>query len=382
MKKYISLLLFILTVWVLPGYGGEVPLSIRENYRIIKNLEEERLKIDENNRYVPFIGEDYDAAPAVGIILNLARYSGNSLLCCVPARSSVLIGQQMVGYYEKKTCVRFDIDSLQQAHEKEHVLVSVYQPHKAFNDLHFLVVKNHDRTGVGASNIPYKRESSALEDFFIVGLLLLLVSYAFQINRFPRTFRNLYDFRKVFSFKIREDSSKIKLLDEAHIFFLIHHCLLTAYLLVLLMSTNSLVDLSLITDQPQTFTEFVVTCLQLSLYVFFVIWLKYVLVMLFGALFGLRNLRYIHVFDFMRMSLIFWSLIFTAMVLTYAGIIVTNPFYVNLLVYVFIAFAIARIIILCYRLFNGAAFRNMYLFSYICTLEVIPLLVGFELFIN
>lgn len=381
MKKYISSLLLLLTSTVCL-WAHEIPQAIQENFQVVKNLKEEWLKVDKNNQYVPFIGKNDSSTPVVGVVINLVQYSGNNLLCCIPSGSSVLIDQQIVGYYGKNTCVQFDIDSLQQVYNQEQVLVAVYAPYKSYENLDFLIIKNNNEIGAGVKNISLKRESSSLEDFFVVGLLFMLISYAFQINQFPNTFKKLYDFGDVFSLKIREENVKIRLMNEAHIAFLVHHCLLIAYLLVLLISTNSLIDLSMVVDQPYTFSEFIIAWLKLALGVFLIMWLKYIIVIMFGSLFGLRNFKYMHVFDFMRMSLIFWSVLFIAMILIFSGFVVTNPLYVDILIYIFIAFAVVRILILYYRLFAGTTFRNMYLFSYICTSEIIPLLVGVELFID
>lgn len=381
MKKYFSSLLLFLTSTVCLWANG-APDAIYKNYQIIESLKEEWLKIDHNNQYVPFIGENDSSVPVVGVMVNLVQYSGNDLLCCVPEGSSILVEQQIVGYYNKQSCMRFNIDSLQKVYNKEQIFISVYAPQKSFDNLDLLIVKRTDEISAGTKNIVLKRTESSLEDFFIMGLLVLLVSYAFQINKFPKTFKKLYNLGKVFSLKIREEKVKIRLLDAANLVFLIHHCLLIAYLLVLLISTSSLVDLSMVVAQPYAFSEFLMVWLKLALGVFLVIWLKYIMVMMFGTLFGLKNLKYFHVFDFMRMSLIFWSVLFAVMILIFSGVTVTNPVYVNILVYIFIAFAVARIIILYYRLFAGTTFRNVYLFSYICTSEIIPLLVGLELFIG
>ena len=347
--------------------------------QVIKTFEE-WLKIDENNRYVPFIGNEKMDTPAIGIVLDLPRYVGNNLRCCVPKQSAILMEQQIVGHYDKARCVVFDIDSLQRLYGQEQILISVYQPKAFFENLDFSIVTKGQ--GVAVDDRSLKRENASLENFFIVGLLALLGSYAFQINQFPRAFKNLYDFGKVFSFKIREENGRIRLFHELHLVFLLHHCLLVSYLLILLTSAHSLVDLSMVISQPDTFWAFVVTWLKLSIAVFLIIWLKYMIVMILGSLFGLKALKYMHMLDFMRMSLIFWSFVFAVMTLIYASALTANPFYINTLVYIFITFAVVRIIVLYYRLFTSKSFRNVYLFSYICASEIIPLFVGLELFID
>lgn len=381
MKKHICLLLLFLSASICVK-ANAIPEFIQDNYQIVKNLKEEWLKVDENNKYIPFIeDDDTSGSPIVGALVNLQQYSGNSLLCLVPSGSSILVQQQIIGHYDKASTVILNIDSLQQIYNRDQVLVSVYTPDKSYEKLQLLIVKEGGRE-LNIQHISLKRTDTSLEDFFIVGLLILLVSYAFQLNQYPKTFRKLYDLRKVFSFKVREETGKIRLINEANIVFLVHHCLLVSYLMVLLLATSDALNLSLIVNQPQRFYEFVLTWLKLTVGVFLLIWLKYFTVMMFGSLFGLRNLKYMHVFDFMRMSLIFWSILFSVFALIFSGFTVSSSIYITMLIYVFIVFAIVRIFILYARLFTGTSFRNLYLFSYICTSEVIPLLVGIELFIN
>lgn len=381
MKKYIGLLLLFLSVSICVN-ANAIPEFIQDNYQVVKDLKEGWLKVDKNNQYVPFIEDDgANDSPVVGALVDLQQYSGSSLLCIIPSGSSVLIEQQIIGHYDKASTIFLGIDSLQQIYNRDQILISVYTPDKNYEQLQLLIVKEGG-AGAGTQHTLLERADTSLEDFFIVGLLVLLASYAFQLNQYPKTFRKLYDLRKVFSFKIREETGKIRLVNEANLVFLVHHCFLVAYLMVLLLSTSDVLNLSLVVNPPQSFYEFMLTWLELTVGVFLVIWLKYFTVMMFGALFGMRHLKYIHIFDFMRMSFIFWSILFLVFALIYSGFTVSDSMYTTILVYVFITFAIGRIFILYSRLFTGTSFRNLYLFSYICTSEVIPLLIGIELFVN
>ncbi len=381
MKTQICLLLLFLSVSTCAS-ANTIPAYIQQDYQVVKDLKEEWLKVDENNKYVPFIEDDHASeSPIVAVLFDLQQYSGNSLLCYATSGSSLLIEQQIVGHYDKASTIILDLDSLQQVYKRDQILVSLYSPDENYDKMQLLVVKE-GAANAQAQHVPLERTDSALENFFIVGLLVLLASYAFQLNQYPKTFRKLYDLKKVFSFKIREETGKIRLINEANLVFLIHHCFLVSYLLVLLLSISDALNTSSFIDQPHTFSEFVFTWLKLTVFVLLLICLKYFIVMMFGTLFGLRNLKYLHIFDFMRMSLIFWSILFAIFALIFSGFTLSSSMYTTILVYVFIAFAIIRVFILYSRLFTGTSFRNLYLFSYICTSEVVPLLIGIELFVN
>jgi hypothetical protein len=88
-----------------------------------------------------------------------------------------------------------------------------------------------------------------------------------------------------------------------------------------------------------------------------------------------------HMLDYMRMSLIYGALLFILIIVVFAGIGYYQSSYFDLLVYLFIALSAIRVIVLYFRLFRSASFRNLYLISYICIAEVIPLLVGLEVLV-
>ena len=121
-----------------------------------------------------------------------------------------------------------------------------------------------------------------------------------------------------------------------------------AFLLVMLVASSQASNTAIpyINFAPPTVPAFLLLWVELSVVVFAIIWIKYMLIMLFGTLFRLRYLKNFHMFDFMRMSLVFWISIFFLVICTYQNISVTEAFYSKMLIYLFVIFAVARIIIL------------------------------------
>ena len=228
------------------------------------------------------------------------------------------------------------------------------------------------------------RAKTAKKDFFVLGLIILLVFYATLRNQYSKNFRVIYNIPRIFSSKVREDDIRIKLLNEAHIAFLIQHCLLMAFLLIIIVPPT--VDLPIkipyISFPVQSFSKYLLLWVEVSLIVFVTIWVKYMLLMLLGSLFRLRGLKYLHMFDFMRMSLVFWAGVFIVIICFFPNAIINEDIYIHGLIYGFLLFALLRIAVLYFRLSKNTSFRNVYLFSYICVAEIIPLLAGLELLIG
>lgn len=360
-----------------------LPEDWQSQYEVIKNLNREWVTIDESNRYVPYIDKSMAEVPVIGVVLEATRYSSNKLLVCVPANGAILIEKKISSYHQKETCVLLDIDSLSATHNKESILISVFQAQKDFEDIGLWVVQSKITSAQQGANLSYKRDIVLLQDFFTTGILVLLIFYAILINQYPKVYKNLYSLTRVFSFKVREDNSRIRLINEAHIMFLIQHCLLLAFLFIMLVSTTDLIQVEVpyLDFQPATYIGYMLLWGQMALLVLATIWLKYIIVMLFGTLFKFRQLRLLYMLDYMRMSLIYSAFIFALLIIIFAGIGYYSDHYFNLIIYLFILLASLRVIVLYFRLFRSASFRNIYLFSYICVAEVIPLLIGLEVLV-
>jgi hypothetical protein len=383
MRKFcFTFLLLMLTFQLLSS--KPLPDSWREQYEVIKDLNREWITLDANNRYVPYIDKSMADVPLLGVLLNLSRFSGSQLLICMPAGSAVLTGKKIASFSQEAACIKLSIDSLARVHEQENLLVSVYQQNRDFEEVGMWIVQERSGGDQLSANQVFKRNDAVLADFFTIGILVLLVLYAILINQYPRIFSNLFSLSRVFSLKVREDNTRVRLINEAHIVFLIQHCLLLGFLFIILVSTTTAmiqIDIPYLDFQQNTFSGYMLLWGQTSLLVFGTIWVKYLIVMIFGALFRLRQLRLMHMLDYMRMSLIYGALLFILIIVVFAGIGYYQSSYFDLLVYLFIALSAIRVIVLYFRLFRSASFRNLYLISYICIAEVIPLLVGLEVLV-
>ena len=377
------LLLLALLMNATGSTARDLPDKWDSQYQVIKDLNREWITVGENKKYVPYIDKSMADIPVIGVPLALSRYSGNLLLVCIPSNSALLIEKKITSFYEDATCVRLDIDSLRQFYDKESIFITVYQPEKKFEEVGLWVVQPLNSSDIQAANAIQKRDTSALGDFFSVGILLLLIIYAILINQYPKIFSNLYSLSRVFSLRTREDNTRIRLINEAHVVFLIQHCLLLAFLFIILVSTTDLItlDVPYLDFQPESFGGFMLLWGEVALAVFGVIWAKYIIVMLFGSLFRLRQLRFLHMLDYMRMSLVYGALLFTLIILVFAGVGYYQSSYFDILIYLFVGLSALRVIILYFRLFSSASFRNMYLISYLCVAEIIPLLIGLEVLI-
>ena len=378
--KYHMGKLFAVAFLVLMSYQVVAQISSGKDHHLIKDLRKEWLAIDKNNRYVPFVARDKSNPLVIGVRLDLVKYSGNKLRCCVPAGSSILVDKQILTSVKQASCLTYDVDSLRQVYQQSAILLTVYQPGQLLSQIDLRVI-NTDVDPLAIGNGIAQRLVSAKGNFFVIGLFVILMLYAVLINQYSKTFKNIYSLQKILSFRAREEDMRVRLVSESHILFLVQHCLLIAFLLVMLIP-NIGSQIPSMHFTLQSLSSYIFLWLSLSIAVLLVIWAKYILVITFGTLFKLRHLMYLHMFDFMRLSLMFWGVVFLLAICVYNNLTISEAMYTQVLTYLFVVFALVRILVLYLRLFRNASFKNMYLFSYICTAEIIPLLVGLELLIG
>jgi len=128
-----------------------------------------------------------------------------------------------------------------------------------------------------------------------------------------------------------------------------------------------------------TFNSCLFGWLALSAMAFCVVELKYLLIRVLSSLFNADKIAQIHFFDFIRIGLIFISAILTAASAFYLSSIDRYMVF-TILLYLFVFLLGVRILILFFKLIGDGSFRKIHLISYLCTTEILPLLIGIRIF--
>lgn len=352
-----------------------------ENYTVVKDLRKDWITLSKNNNYIPFIENSGEQSPVISFELALQQHQGLVLKCCVPKGSTILINQQVVGYQENTSCVLYALDSLYDHYKSSSIWFSIYDPHRTYYQISTQLVEKKDENIL--SNLPVVRSSTGIQNFFAAGLVVLLLFYAVLSHQFPKVFKNYHSFRNISSLNLQEDMyTKIKLLNSTNLMFVLHYGLLVAYLIIVFVHTANVLEIRLPGYPFESFSDFFTVWLKVTLLVLGVLALKYVMVAAIGALFRLSRIVQHHVLDYFRMSLTYGVILFAILVFTYLGLGKNHTVYYNIFVYSVVVFSLLRVFLLYHRLFDISSFRNIYLFSYICTSEILPLFIGFKFFLG
>lgn len=352
-----------------------------ENYAVVKDLRKDWIMLSKNNHYIPFVVNGGEQSPVISFELELRQQQGLILKCCVPKGSTILINQKVVNYQEKASCKLFILDSLYNLYNSSSIWFSIYDPQRTYYQISTQLVEKKVESRI--SDIPVMRNTTGIHNFFAAGLVVLLLFYAVLSHQFPKVFKNYHNFRNISSLNLQEDMyTKIKLLNSTNLMFLLHYGLLVSYLIILFVHTANVLEIRLPGYPIENASDFFKVWVKVTLLVLGVLLLKYVMVAAIGALFRLSRIVQHHILDYFRMSLTYGVILFTILVFTYLGLGKNHTVYYNIFVYSVVVFSLLRVFLLYHRLFDISSFRNIYLFSYICTSEILPLFIGFKFFLG
>ena len=359
-----------------------------QSYTVMKDLEEDMLVYSNAyDTYVPYTkGASFNTSAAV-FVLPLRQYRDYQLLIKPPAESSLMINQRIVDYYWHEGSHLYPIDSLFSQYG-DSCVVSVFSPSLHPDKLEVAVISrrpySYNEPGVGSEEFlkVYERPEQHFNNFFIVGILILLAILAVLRNLFPRIFSSYYDISRATAIRVRDEPNfSMKLSGRGHVPFIIFYSLLFGFLIMVLLQQAQEVVSVFDFLSFDAFGNYIYAWLLLSVVVFFFQLFKYWLLLLVAKVFNIGEFAYIHFFDFLRLSQIFYTFVFALVVLVFFGAESYIDAGAILLLRIVAVFAVIRVVLIFFKLLRLSQFRKTYLFSYLCTTEILPLLIGLKFLI-
>lgn len=350
---------------------------------IIHDLRNDLLVFDEAGRsYVPFVGESIANETSVSFMLDVQKHKNYNLYVQAPAGTSVFLEGKLIAVADTRKDMFFGIDSLGRMYDKDSLLTTLYN--KRFGDQHVTIAisrfkdeKSADEKA-GTVDIEFnRRETSDFPDFFVLGIIILLIVYALVINFFNKKFLSFYNLGRAFSVNIREEVAfKGKIFDGDNLPIFLAHSLLVAFVgIFLLLAIDA--ETPVISGFGRAFRYWFI--IAFLVFIFFI--LKYWLLLLLGQLFKLPFVNR-HYLEYVRLSKIFFAIAFLAIVILYMGanleLFNIGPIMAKFL----ILFLILRVLLLYFKFSNSSSFKKLYLFSYLCSTELLPMIIGLKILLN
>lgn len=384
MHKLLGVLLLLLLALPKTGFGEE----IAPEHELARDLKKSLLIYDSKQKsYVPYVYGTPFHGNAASFILNTRENEGLYLNICTEGKSALFVEEDIVALQDMGKCLLLNIDSLRRTYDTEDIFLTLYQKEFNLNTATLQIVRlvdhleANDRAADGIEIVP--REFSSFKNFFIIGLLLIMAFFAMLKGAHARAFSEFYSISRIFSLRWKEDSIIAgRPVSTASFLFLVLYCLVVAFVIQAFWHETGNAPAQLNMVRFEGFSASLFSWFGLTLLVFFAMLIKLVIIWITSTLLGYKDMTSFHFFDYMRISqiLLFLLLIVvTLSVLSYSSFITPSD---NLLGYVFGLTVLLTVILLFFKLLSSPVYRNMHLFSYLCTTEILPLIIGIKFFLN
>jgi hypothetical protein len=350
-------------------------------HETIKDLSEDWLYYHENeDEYLPLI-QDMDKVAAVHFHLPLPEYQDYHLYLQLVPESSIWINQKLIRI-ASSSIITWPIDSLINLYGSKNIFISIYKPASRKQNLaSYIIYEKGIEATLSADivNFELRKTQNTYRDFFILGLIIILIIYTILLNVHARSFKTFYDISHTLSLNIREEYTfKGRAFNTTNIAIILGHCFLIAYLVMVIIGFQE-------SNQPLDFKSLNGAIWQwiiFSAIAFLIFLVKYWIINLIGGLFDLREIINRHYLEYLRMSKIFFAFLFVVLCIIYLGFEVDIGKNHQIFINFAIAFLIIRVLLLFFKFMRSSSFKNFYLFAYLCSTEFLPLIIGLKFILD
>lgn len=363
---------------LLQQIGGNAQSAEHET---IKDLSEDWLYYHENeDAYLPLI-QDENKVAAIHFHLPLPEHQNYHLYLQLVPESSIWINQKLIKIASSNV-ITWPIDSLIQLYGNKNIFISIYKPALKEQSLASYIIYEKGiaaTTNTDLINFELRSTQNIYRDFFILGLIIILIIYTILLNIYARSFKTFYDISHTLSLNIREEYTfKGRAFNTSNITIILGHCFLIAYIVMLTIGfqeSNQLINFESLNGAMWQWIVFT----SIAFLIFLV---KYWLINIIGGLFDLREIINRHYLEYLRMSKIFFAILFVVLCIIYLGFEVDIDKNHQVFINIAIVFLIIRVLLLFFKFMRSSSFKNFYLFAYLCSTEFLPLIIGLKFILN
>ena len=358
--------------------------KLPEGYHIIKNLEENWLVYDNHFKdYIPHLPVRHYNYQSFSQYFEIENFQGYDLFIYPTKVSYLFINGTFQKKMDENNWQQFNIQSLSKKYNNPpKILLTIYFNSPGLEDTECLVAMKTRKSLINISNQEQaslkSRKFSNFQNFSIIFSLFVLslitVLYNFQTNIIDK-YVNLKD---LFTIRKRTDSIIVnRPFDIGNILYMVilSFCI-SLILLVVHYNFIPILPKQIINTENPTFFNLSGQFFNLSFLTLAGFIVKYMLISIFGSLYQLDKIGNLHFFKNLQSDSIFICVIIVALVF-----LIMYPSFFHfpnkgLYIGIFIIFYILRLFLLFFIIIKAIPVKNLYLFSYLCIVELIPLFIG------
>lgn len=390
MKSIHSLLFLVVTTILLfsgiQSQGAVKALPPEQFFPVYDYQNDWLVYSNQYKNYVPFSKGINEGTKSVSLYIDLLKNRRYFLLVKAENESYLFLEGALQKKIVADQWMELNIDSLFRIYKKEELLLSIYGNagtddkvvlicHKKSQDARGIIEKTAS-TLINIKPINF----SPFGNFSILAMLVILILNAWIFNVNPLAFSRLINPLELFNNDPREQLSKLnKPYSNTVIFLVIIVSMLMAFMLVFFANNKlNLFSVSAILSEESNLIQFLVDFFMLSAIFFLLTYGKFIFMVLVGQMLNLDKLVETLFLKIIQSSYFFYVALFLLVFMLSLNnaiwLVPLRPY----IMFPFLIFYVARFFTLYVVTKPPASFINLYLFSYLCVIEIIPLIIGIK----
>lgn len=379
MKLILKLVFFLLTGFVVLNASAQRPSDTLDNV-VVADLTEDWLYYDDRFKsFLPYLKQSAEPVNSVDQLLDLNKYESYNLNFVAAPGLSFFVDNKLCFKNNSSDLqnVRLRIGDLVGDTKMEKELITFYHPEGNLPIKYFFIghsVSPSIADSLAGPSIILSRQITDQQNVFVVFFLAILIMIALIRNRYPKKFNEFFRFNNVLP--SMDDDVLYDLSSVPVLMLIMINSLCSALVLFLVFDQfdlKTLAFMNIFRSNP------VVGIVTVGTGFFLVFLLKYIYLKILGWIFNLTGLVKVQFFELMKVSLKINLFLAVLSMVFYCS----SYFHVQFDFDYFFYFTIVSLLIVLIRVgylsFKLSGFRNIYLFSYLCTTEILPLVIIIKL---
>ena len=355
-------------------------------YEIVKDLNKEWLIYDASvGSYLPYEVKKETINPhAISFFVAVEKNKYFDLQLSLEHNSALLVNDQLIKIY-KRGDYFLKMDSLYQAYKQDSLFFTIYHTHIKATPPRTLIVNQNviiEKNFINNTFAIDQRSNTYFQHFFVVGILMILTFVALMLYFQPKTIADYFKVNEALSMRNRDDPLyKSRVFSRPNLLMLLLYSLTASFLLIVF--SHLLTEGYAVFDYfaHETFSQALFQWAKAFVFIALALILKHFLIYLFALLYKLFEFRNIHYYAYQRITMLIISIYLIVIVFAYLGMEEKSPQFYGGLIYFLIILFIFRVTILFFKLMNSSSNRILFLFSYLCGTELMPLVVLIKIFL-
>lgn len=376
-RRFIYLIFLFLFVFVfkLPLLAAFEVDSL--NNKVIKDLSEEWLIYDKQyNGYIAYLGpENNSGIRAINQWTDLEQFKNYNINFIAYPGLSFFVNERL--YYKNTSNeikrVSIPVENLStKKYQRE--LITLFNPRGELPFGSFFIGFNSNlKSEINHGTEIIHRRVVYNDNIYILLFLLILFFLAILKNRYPKRFAEFYSFNFLFPQPTTEENWNVKSFSTPALLLVLINSL--SFCLIISMIRNIRVENSAL---GQIFGN---ASLFNLIFIFVLIFLlKFMYLKVMGWVFNLSDVVKSQYFEFVKVFLNINLILVPLLIILYKTHLFLYIVEKHIWIYLLLSSIVIILIHNTFLIFKLSNFRNLYLFSYLCTTEILPIVIMIKFF--